>query len=57
MKKIILICGVSYEADVNIPQMERFSKSTVQDFKEVKKAMIKYDFTTNDFKKWSIITI
>lgn len=51
------VYGDSYEVDVDSPQMERFSTATVQDFEEVRKAMIKYDFTTKDIKSWEIIAI
>lgn len=52
-----LIYGDSYGADINSPQHSYFSKTTVQDMEELRKAMIKYDFTTKDFKSWSIINI
>lgn len=51
------VYGDSWETDDNSPKMVLFKPYTVQDFEEVRKAMIKYDFTTKDFKSWSIITI
>lgn len=52
-----LVYGDPYEIDDKSPQMMRYSESTVQDFEELRKAMIKYDFTTKDFKCWDNINV
>ena len=51
------VYGDSWEADGNSTKMALFSPYTEQDFEEVRRAMIKYDFTTKDLKSWSIIAV
>lgn len=49
-----IVYGDPYEVDDFSPQMySRYSESTIQDFNELRKAMIKHDFTTKDFDRWT----
>lgn len=49
-----IVYGEPYEINESSSQMYRnYSKSSVQDFSELRKAMIRYSFTTKDFERWT----